>query len=153
MSGTVVRDHTHDFPVFTDFHELSCLSAVLIEVAENDATQPSHDIQEFKIKVGIRFETSSEVIAQSSFALKSAGWCVQDLGGYRGSESYILCIVRQDGVEVVRVPRPYPLARKFTCVKVGGHGTQCKHPEKQIQTEFRERHARTRFAKLDCLDE
>src|SRR5258708_37240656 len=62
--SAVVCDHSDDFSVLTELHELGRLCALLVLVADHDAGQTTHHIQELKVQVRVQFQPALEIIEQ-----------------------------------------------------------------------------------------
>ncbi len=99
--SAVVCDHSDDFSVLTELHELGRLCALLVLVADHDAGQTTHHIQELKVQVRVQFQPALEIIAQRGASFDGSGWMIQDLGCNGRDQDNIHIVVRHYGVQIV----------------------------------------------------
>jgi hypothetical protein len=125
----IVRHHPAHLHPRIEFHVLTGCRAGLVFVAENHARKPPHHLLKFKRQVGVCLQPSPKILAQRNRTSYSSGGIVQEPDCHRRCQLYLRRIVRENGVQIMRIPCAHPIISKFFDLSFAEHGVFFSPPE------------------------
>src|SRR5580704_2166912 len=109
LSQAVIGYHTNYFSALHKFHELRRLGSFLIQVAEHDAADAAHHVEQLETQIRIGLEPALKVAAQRRASRDCSAGIVEYFRRSRGDQDGVLGVMRQNSVEIMSVPSRGPL--------------------------------------------